>query len=63
MGFNVIYLRPDLNGKIGLECILNALTEQTILVSLMQVNNETGVIQNIDAIAQALKDKVLFSSC
>lgn len=60
IGFKVTYLRPDLNGYLSLDCILDVLTDQTILVSLMHVNNETGVIQDIDLIAQALKDKDLF---
>lgn len=59
-GFKITYLRPDLNGQVSLDCILNAVTDETILVSLMQVNNETGVTQDIDLIAQALKDKDLF---
>jgi len=60
IGFSITYLRPDHKGCLNLECILDALTEETILVSLMQVNNETGVIQDIEQIAQALKDKDLF---
>ncbi|MDO9140658.1 MAG: aminotransferase class V-fold PLP-dependent enzyme, partial [Methylobacter sp.] len=56
IGFQITYLRPDQQGQLSLDCILAALTEQTILVSLMQVNNETGVIQDIDRIAHALKD-------
>jgi cysteine desulfurase len=60
VGFNVTYLRPDNNGIFSLDCILDALTDKTILVSLMHVNNETGVIQNIDLVAQALKDKGIF---
>lgn len=60
IGFKVTFLKPDPDGQLSLDCILSALTDQTILVSLMQVNNETGVIQNIDLIAQALKDKNLF---
>lgn len=60
IGFKVTYLRPDLNGYLSLDCILGVLTDQTILVSLMHVNNETGVIQDIDLIAQALKEKEIF---
>lgn len=60
MGFNITYLRPDRKGRISPDCILEALTDKSILVSLMQVNNETGVIQDIEQIAQALKDKDLF---
>lgn len=60
IGFKITYLRPDYEGRISLDRILDALTEETILVSLMQVNNETGFIQDIQQIAQALKEKDLF---
>ncbi len=60
LGFTVTYLRPDHQGIISVDSVLAALTDQTVLVSLMHVNNETGVIQAIDAIAHALKDKDLF---
>jgi cysteine desulfurase len=60
IGFKVTFLRPDANGRLSLESVLNALTDETILVSLMHVNNETGFIQDIDEIAHALKDKELF---
>ena len=57
LGFNVTYLKPDNNGLIELDTLLAAITEDTFLFSLMHVNNETGVIQNIEAIAHALKEK------
>ena len=60
LGFTVTYLRPDHQGIISVDAVLAALTDQTLLVSLMHVNNETGVIQAIDAIAHALKEKNLF---
>lgn len=60
IGFKITYLRPDINGHLSLDCILDALTDETILVSLMHVNNETGNIQDIEQIAQALKDNDLF---
>jgi cysteine desulfurase len=60
LGFKITYLRPDRQGQLNLDCILAALTDDTLLVSLMHVNNETGVIQDIDLIAHALKDKDLF---
>ena len=60
IGFKVTFLRPDSDGRLSLESVLNALTNETILVSLMHVNNETGFIQDIDEIAHALKDKELF---
>lgn len=60
VGFKVTYLKPDIDGRFSLDRILDALTDETILVSMMQVNNETGVIQNINLIAEALKDKDIF---
>ncbi|MFI3188106.1 MAG: aminotransferase class V-fold PLP-dependent enzyme [Methylococcales bacterium] len=35
-------LRPDSDGRLSLASVLNALTDETILVSLMHANNETG---------------------
>ncbi len=60
IGFKITYQRPDYEGRISHDRILDALTEETILVPLMLVNNETGFIQDIDQIAQALKDKDVF---
>ena len=60
IGFQVTYLRPDINGRIDQDCLLAALTDKTTLVSLMHVNNETGVIQDIDQIAKTLKQKDIF---
>lgn len=60
IGFKITYLRPDYNGHISVDNILEALTDKTILVSLMHVNNETGVIHDIELIAQVLKEKDLF---
>lgn len=55
-GFDVTYLPVYADGKIALEDLKKALTEETILVSIMFVNNETGVIQPITAIGELLKD-------
>jgi cysteine desulfurase len=49
-GFKMTYLKPDASGIIQPEQVLAALTPQTILVSLMHVNNEIGVVQDIGAI-------------
>lgn len=49
-GFAVTYLTPEKNGVLDLQKVSDALRPQTILVSIMQVNNETGVIQDIAAI-------------
>ena len=56
-GFEVIYLKPDSEGKIKTEDINNAVNDKTILVSIMLVNNETGAIQPIDAAVSAVKQK------
>ncbi len=51
-GFSVTYLSPESNGVLNLDVLREALRDDTILVSIMQVNNETGVIQDIHAIAE-----------
>jgi cysteine desulfurase len=50
-GFTVTYLKPLASGLIDLEEFTQALRDDTVLVSVMQINNEIGVIQDIDAIA------------
>lgn len=60
-GFEITYLKPQSNGLIDLDDLKNAITINTILVSIMHVNNETGVIQNIKQIAQlCFENEVLF---
>ncbi len=59
-GFSVTYLRPNSAGQIQTDDVLRAITPDTILVSIMHVNNETGVIQPIEDIAEALKDQAIF---
>ena len=54
-GYEVTRLTPDEKGAISISSVLNALREDTILVSLMMVNNETGAVTDIHAISQALK--------
>lgn len=56
-GFEVTYLFPETNGLLKLETLEQALREDTILVSIMHVNNEIGVIQDIAAFGDLLKDK------
>lgn len=46
-GFDVIYLLVDRDGVLSLEALEEAINDQTILVSIMQVNNEIGAIQPI----------------
>jgi cysteine desulfurase len=60
-GFEVSYLEPDEKGLIHPEDVANAIREDTILVSLMHVNNEIGVINDIAAIGEITREKkVLF---
>lgn len=54
-GFEVIYLKPQANGIVCAEDIKNSVNKDTILVSIMLVNNETGAIQPIKAAADAIK--------
>ncbi|WP_034949916.1 IscS subfamily cysteine desulfurase, partial [Erwinia oleae] len=51
-GFDVTFLAPQSNGIIDLHTLEAALRDDTTLVSLMHVNNETGVVQNITAVGE-----------
>ncbi|UJL44930.1 cysteine desulfurase [Virgibacillus sp. NKC19-16] len=53
-GFEVTYLPVYEDGKIALADLKEALTDKTILVSIMFVNNETGVVQPIEEIGELL---------
>ena len=55
-GFEVTYLKPDRTGKIEPETLRAALRPDTILVSLMLVNNETGAVTDIAAMSRVLKE-------
>ncbi len=60
-GYNVTYLDPEPNGLVDLNKLEKAITDQTILVSIMHVNNEIGVIQDLEKIGQITRSKkVLF---
>jgi cysteine desulfurase len=61
--FAVTWLTPDRDGIIAPEQVLTALRPDTQLVSIMHANNETGVIQDIDAIGGLCRERaVLFHS-
>ncbi|RFU66153.1 cysteine desulfurase [Peribacillus saganii] len=55
-GFEVTFLKPDRDGKISPKDLKEALREDTILVSVMHVNNEVGSIQPIEDIGAILKE-------
>ncbi|WP_016742144.1 MULTISPECIES: cysteine desulfurase family protein [Bacillales] len=62
LGFSVTYLPVDREGRVSVEAVQKAMRPDTILVSVMHVNNELGTIQPILEIGQWLKQfpKVLF---
>lgn len=55
-GFRVTYLKPNEDGLISAQDVSNSLTEKTFLVSIMQVNNETGILQPINEIGRCLEN-------
>ncbi len=60
-GFEVTYMDPEENGLLDLDKLKAAITDQTILISVMHVNNEIGVIQDIEAIGEiARENKIIF---
>ena len=60
-GFEITYLDPETNGLIDHNKLKAALRDDTLLVSLMHVNNEIGVIQDITAIGEICREKgILF---
>ena len=56
-GFDVTFLSPDESGLVSPEQVRDALRQDTILVSLMHVNNEIGVIQDIQGIAELCRSR------
>lgn len=56
-GFDVVYIGVDSECRLKLDELENALTEDTTLVSVMHVNNETGVIQPVEEIKALMKKK------
>ncbi|MDX2458152.1 MAG: IscS subfamily cysteine desulfurase [Gammaproteobacteria bacterium] len=60
-GYEVTYLDPEPNGLLDLKKFEAALRDDTIVVSIMHVNNEIGVIQDIAAIGEICRDrKIIF---
>jgi cysteine desulfurase len=60
-GFEVTYLDPEPDGLIDLRKLEAALRNDTILVSIMHVNNEIGVVQDIESIGEMTRErKILF---
>lgn len=56
-GYDVTYLKPGCDGNITVEQVANALREDTVLVSMMLVNNETGCVFPVAETARLLREK------
>lgn len=59
-GFEVTYLEVDEEGFVSIEDLRNAITEETILISIMFINNEIGTIQPIKEIGEIAKEKNIY---
>ena len=57
IGFEVTYLAPEANGLLNLEVLKAAIRPDTILISVMHVNNEIGVIQDIESIGLMCRER------
>lgn len=57
MGFRISFVSVDGNGLIDMVSLLNEICDETILVSIMHVNNEVGAVQDIANIAKQIKSK------
>ena len=56
-GFRVTYLPVDHNGHVSLDALREAICDETILISVMYVNNEMGAVEPIEEIAKVSKEK------
>ncbi|WP_291635605.1 cysteine desulfurase family protein [Clostridium sp.] len=57
LGAKVTYIDVDESGRIDVETLIDSITKDTQLVSVMHVNNEVGVIQDIESIGRLIKEK------
>ncbi len=57
-GYRVTYLKTDNTGRISLDELKDEISEDTILVSIIHVNNEIGVLQNIQGIKEVINNSV-----
>ncbi len=56
-GFEVTYLHVDEYGRVSVDDVVNAITESTVLVSVMLANNEVGTLQPVAEIAQSVRTR------
>lgn len=63
VGFEATYLAPESNGILDLAKLEQAIRPDTILVSVMMVNNEIGVIQDVEAIGKLCREHSILFHC
>lgn len=60
IGFDVEFIKPGISGRVLAEDVIKRVRDDTLLVSIMHVNNETGIIQPVKEIGDYLADKAPF---
>ena len=63
IGYEITRVDAKSNGEVDIEQIKNAVRKDTVLISLMAVNNETGTIQPIDKLKDIAPDVIIHSDC
>ncbi|MEM6392801.1 MAG: aminotransferase class V-fold PLP-dependent enzyme [Planctomycetota bacterium] len=59
-GCEVTLVKPDGTGRVSADALLREVRDDTLLISLIHVNNETGVVQPVAEVAEGLDDKSVF---
>ena len=59
-GFEIDFIKPDYSGRIAPEDIIKKIKPETLMVSVMHVNNETGVVQPVEIIGEELNKRNIF---
>jgi len=62
-GFEITWVDVDASGRVDPQAVVDAMHDDTLLVSVMHANNETGVIQPISEICELLKDHEAYFHC
>ena len=60
LGFEVEYINPDHSGRVSVQDVVERIKDNTLLVTLLHVNNETGIIQPIKELGDYLKTTEIF---
>lgn len=59
-GFEIEQISPDISGQVNERKVMSQIREETLLVSIMHVNNETGVVQPVKEIGEELAERNVF---